>query len=488
MAQLVENQIKRPQFILLSEGVMDSEFQEGREVTVTGVGDLLINRHVSMYETDERFMALVKVMKDADVCYANLETVINDNEFPALTKGGGWYGCVGSWICDELKWMGINMVGCANNHALDYSVEGLLNTKKVLNEAGMVNAGTGRDLGEARAPAYLDTEKGRVALLDGTSTIRTPEMAMYARPDIRGSPGMNGIRYGTKYVVDQESAEKLREIASKWNIAIEKDSKEFSLFDQRFSVGDPKVERIIRENDLSTILRAVKDAKSQADWVIFGMHCHEAPTYGMYRPEVPILRNGKDPDYEHNQQPAEFHIELTHALIDAGVDIFFGAGSHCLRGIEIYKGKPIFYSLGNFIYNTGTQPRQPADAYETYKYGRTYYSGSKYPDLDTMWSTPSELSNCRDDDRAKSKSQPATHLWWTTVLPSITMTEGKITDLKLYPVTLQKDKPQSQRGRPILAEGREAEEIIERIKRLSEPFGTEIEYRNGIGMINCTHI
>jgi len=459
---------------------MNSEFLEGCELTVAAVGDLLINRRISVFEKDERFMALIKVIRDADVGYANFETAIHDYQFPPGSKNGGWYGQVSSWAVSELKWMGIDMVGCANNHSFDYSTEGLLNTKRVLSQGGIVNTGTGMDLGEARAPVYFDTGKGRVALLDGASTIRMSEMAGYSRPDIKGRPGMNGIRYDTKYKVDKESAKKLREVASRWGINIEEDEEEFNLFEKTFTVGkDCKIERKVREPDLSANLRAVKDAKRQADWVVFGMHCHEAP----------ILRRGKQPEHESIQQPAEFHVEFTHALVDAGVDMFFGAGSHCLRGIEIYKGKPIFYSLGNFIENLGTQERQATDAYESLKYGRSYYQGCSIPDLDVMWATPADYSdyawdpNLPTSAQVKKKSLATTKYWWTTILPSLTITNRKLSNLKLYPVTLQRDKPRSQRGRPILAVGKEAEEIIERARRLSEPFGTEIAYKDGIGVV-----
>ena len=47
--------------------------------------------------------------------------------------------------------------------------------------------------------------------------------------------------------------------------------------------------------------------------------------------------------------PAEFIGAFARAMIDAGADLVVGHGPHLLRGLELYKGKPIFYSLGNFI-------------------------------------------------------------------------------------------------------------------------------------------
>ena len=48
-------------------------------------------------------------------------------------------------------------------------------------------------------------------------------------------------------------------------------------------------------------------------------------------------------------RPPDFLIELAHKSIDSGADAFVGHGPHLLRGIEIYKGKPIFYDLGEFF-------------------------------------------------------------------------------------------------------------------------------------------
>ncbi len=48
-------------------------------------------------------------------------------------------------------------------------------------------------------------------------------------------------------------------------------------------------------------------------------------------------------------EPPKEHVSFAHALVDAGADIIYGHSAHVIRGIEIYKGKPIFYSTGNFI-------------------------------------------------------------------------------------------------------------------------------------------
>ena len=58
--------------------------------------------------------------------------------------------------------MGVNLVSCANNHSYDYGEGGVLTNLKHLRHSDLVHAGTGRNLSEARAPAYMDTPNGRV--------------------------------------------------------------------------------------------------------------------------------------------------------------------------------------------------------------------------------------------------------------------------------------------------------------------------------------
>lgn len=80
--------------------------------------------------------------------------------------------------------------------------------------------------------------------------------------------------------------------------------------------------------DPSRLLAAVQDARSQCDFLFVYVH------WGI----------------ERNTAPEEYQVSMAHALIDAGADAVIGAHPHVLQGVECYKGKPIFYSLGNFIF------------------------------------------------------------------------------------------------------------------------------------------
>jgi len=81
------------------------------------------------------------------------------------------------------------------------------------------------------------------------------------------------------------------------------------------------------------IQESIKSAKENAGLVIVSMHWGEELAF-----------------YPRSQE-----ITLAHKLIDAGADIVFGHHPHVLQGIELYKGKIIAYSLGNFIFTPGSQ-------------------------------------------------------------------------------------------------------------------------------------
>ena len=118
-----------------------------KEFTIAVTGDAIINRRISVH-TEERFLSLIKVIRDADVAYTHLETLIHDYEGPEIYPAaeGGW-----TWmrsprfVVEELKWAGFDIVSHASNHCLDYSYGGLYSTWRALDEAGLPYAGTGRN-------------------------------------------------------------------------------------------------------------------------------------------------------------------------------------------------------------------------------------------------------------------------------------------------------------------------------------------------------
>ena len=144
---------------------------ERGDCTIALAGDTMLTRKLMPFG-EERFLALREVLRGAAAAFANLEGTVHtwDEGTPGITQGT--FMTTDPGLLADLKWLGINMVSCANNHAFDYGEDGVLANIHHLDEAGMVHAGTGKNLAEARAPGYLDTANGRVALIAATATFR----------------------------------------------------------------------------------------------------------------------------------------------------------------------------------------------------------------------------------------------------------------------------------------------------------------------------
>ena len=307
-------------------------------------GDAIITRRVSQ-KTDPTFLDLVKIIRDADAAFVNLEVVTPRPPLvPSAEHGGSNLGAH-EYVLDELKWMGFNLYNVANNHSNDYTYKGLLDTMDALRERGMVFAGGGMNLGEARSPAYLDTADTRVAILGAASTFVVGAPAGPAREDMPGRPGISPLRVSYEYVLDKTRWNALAEIDEALGTAQAARERyqtsrtwppegTLQLFGTTFVKGDaPAIRSKPNPRDLDDICRWISDAKRQAEFVAMSFHGHEGKN-----------RRGNSPDI------ADFIPEVAHRCIDAGADVFVGHGPHMLRACEVYKGKPIFYSLGDFYY------------------------------------------------------------------------------------------------------------------------------------------
>ena len=162
------------------------------EVSLFLAGDSVITRPWS-HVRDESFLRLIEVVRAADVSVTNLETVIHEFNGFAQADCGGSYMTSPPQIAAELKWAGFDMVAHANNHCFDYGSTGILETISHVESAGLVLAGSGRDLQNARAPRYV-RRNGRVVALVAMATDFIPYKASYARSDVAGRPGLNPLR------------------------------------------------------------------------------------------------------------------------------------------------------------------------------------------------------------------------------------------------------------------------------------------------------
>ncbi len=409
---------------------------DGLRLVLTG--DSIINRRLSVHSEPD-YLAMIERIRRADAAFTNFETLVHNFEAPGAEKSGGTYMASPHWIVDELKWAGFDLLSVANNHAMDYGPDGLRASLGHLEAAGFAFAGAGRNLALARAPAYLDTRAGRVALVACASTFPPGATAGQQRPDLIGRPGVSPLRFQTTYTVDPAALEALRKVATR--SPFDDDSGALRFLGARFVAGDrPGVKTEPNADDLKAITASIRDARRQADWVIVSIHAHEG---------MPGNR----------EIPAEFLVTFARAAIDAGADVFVGHGPHVLRGVEIYRGKPIFYSLANFIFENETVRFQPSENYEQYQLG---------PDA-----LPSDFYDRRS--RNGKRGFPADRLNWESAIAEVAFgAEGAVREISIHPIMLGFGQPRTKRGRPRSAPDEAARSIAERLSKLSAPFGSEI--------------
>ena len=261
------------------------------DIRIALAGDCMPTRRLSVYD-EPAYTALVAAFRDADAGFVNLETVVRNEDEGSPAMGQGTPMTTPPALLEDLKWMGVSLVSCANNHAFDHGEGGLLATLRHLDAAGIVHAGTGRNLAAARRPAYCDTRAGRVALVAVTATFKPYTRAGAQRGDMHGRPGVNPLGSRTTYRVDGAAFDELRRTSRELGFdrvrarnrnhfysateAPPERAEELELFGQHFVRGaDFGATSIGAADDFDGNLRSIREAKRQADWVIVSVHSHE---------------------------------------------------------------------------------------------------------------------------------------------------------------------------------------------------------------------
>ena len=415
------------------------------DIQMAFVGDALVTRRLNAHR-EPAFLAMNNILTNADVTFANAETLFHNFEASPIPDAGpyGTYASCDPVVIDDLKALGIDMVSTANNHCYDYGEEGILINLRNLREHGMPAAGTGRNLSEAVAPTYLDTPKGSVALMGITLTMPPQDhRAGDPRGIVKGRPGANVLRHTVTHKVPQEVVEQFRDLAQNLGLAgpqFSESNGDVRFLGQRFQVAEEFSKTTkANDHDLQLNLRWVADARRFADWVVVSMHGHE---------------RGRTAEH-----PPEFAQDFAHACIDAGADVVFGHGPHRERGIEIYNGKPIIYALGDFILHNELIKWEPAELFDRFGLG---------PEATTA-----------DAYEARSRGRRGAlpdRTQYESAIVTADFRGGALSELRVYPLDLGYSTGKlSQMGRPVLATGEVADAVLERVIRLSREFGTNIE-------------
>jgi len=377
-------------------------------ITITLAGQSMIRSDIR--STSPAAVPVIKELLKGDVVFTNLESTVAE-QGETVHEGRGFLAPPAA--LDALKTFGFNLLSLAGNHAFDLKVTGIQNTIREVDIRKIVYAGTGNNVAEAVAPGYLHTPKGTVALIASASGLISPGAS--ATP---ARPGVNELRV---------------EAGDKENEATD---------DLPGAPGNtPNLE------DSQRILGSIRYATQHADLVIVYQHNHVFSNHSFST----IFTEGM----QERLAPNDWLRNWTHAEVDAGADIVVMHGAPLLHGVEIYHGRPIFYDLGNFIYNvppTLTYIDEPMSWESAVAY--VQFRGKK---LQSISFRPIVLNNV-------GQGQPDIHNEYTN---------NQFLDT---------------RGLPSPATGARAGYILQRLADASKPFGTTIEVKGNMAEVNLAAI
>ena len=434
---------------------------------IVACGDALFSSRNLAKRLDPKLLA---ILSDADGTFVNAEFCCPKPNTPPMPRR--FQTAVKPRTLDELTGIGCNLVAFANNHAGDFGPQGVLDTIEAADERNIVHAGTGRSLEEARSARFLDTPNGRIGLI-ATSTTRSAEfLASSAGIGIAPRPGMNPLRWGRAYVLPDAQFQQMLEIEAALGIAegrrevqrveIIKDSgPDKFAFGSNFE-GSVPIERgstahvryYLDERDAKAILANIRDAANRAECVLVSLHTHEGADENWYSPRA-----------------ASFVEEFSRRAIDAGANAVLGHGAHMLRGVEIYRGRPIFYSLNSLLmeFEAGEQRMTP-EMFESYGLPKD--------------ALPSHLHMSRARDAEGNPIGFHGHGKFTKAVIAVCDVGDDGVQVKLVPLDLGlgSDRP-TARGVPTLASGAFGREIASDLAELSKYYGTKFAYNEADGSI-----
>jgi poly-gamma-glutamate capsule biosynthesis protein CapA/YwtB (metallophosphatase superfamily) len=372
-------------------------------ITITLAGQSMIRS--DLRETAPAAVPVIQGLLKGDVVFTNFEAAVAE---PGETIREGRGFLAPPQALDALQKFGFNLVAFAGNHAFDLRVTGIQNTIREADSRKIVHAGTGNNLAAAVAPGYLRTSKGTIALIASASGLITPGGSATA-----DRPGVNELRV--------EAGDKENEATTDLPGA---------------PPNTPNAE------DSQRILESIRNARKQADLVVVYQHNHVFGNHSF----ATIFTEGM----QERLAPNDWLKKWTHAEIDAGADIVVMHGAPLLHGIEIYHGKPIFYDLGNFIYNL---PPWLAYIHEPMNFeSAVAYVQFQGKSLQSISLRPIVMNYV-------GEGQPDIH------------------DEYVNNQFIQ------TRGLPSPATGARAGYILERLADLSKPFGTKLEIKGETGEI-----
>ena len=398
---------------------------------------------------------LLDIIKSCDVRGSNLEMVLSGNKAFASTFCGGQWLTTTSDRLRLLLRFGFDYLNTANNHTMDFSYYGMQLTNSLLDESGIAHSGSGDSL-EAASKAVVINRKGKkISFISCTASCDDSARAGAPSKNIPARPGVNMLRHSERLILKAADLAVIDRIANDTCINARflksvkmgthfLDKKIHRLGRLEFEEGsENKKITYCNQSDLWRITSSVEDAKHRSDYVIVNVHSHDIKGF--------------------TDDTADYYLEeFAHACIDSGANAVIGTGTHQLKGIEIYKSSPIFYSLGNFMFKYEIMEYSPQDIFERYNV--------------TNCISPEEFYLIRSKNGTVGLEFDPYN--YRSVVPILEFNDNlKLIDLNLIPIELGFDG--YNKGFPVIASNDVSEEIYNRLCKLSNDYSTCLKMNNG---------
>lgn len=258
-------------------------------ITLIAVGDVCppVRGH-----SQDIFKLCDSILKEADITFGQLECNLSNRGIRQLYTGTAGKRPNDPAGAKKLLDSGFDIFSFASEHTMEWSEDAMIDTINVIKKNNMSVIGAGKNIQEARKPAIIERNGTKIGFLAYSSVVPRGHEAG------GNNSGTAPVRALTFYTPVDSQQGMVARIHTKANV-----------------------------EDLEAMIQDIRKLRECVDVLVVSMH------WGVHF--VPSV-------------VAMYQYEIGHAAIDAGADIIIGHHPHLLKGIEVYKGKAIFFSLGNF--------------------------------------------------------------------------------------------------------------------------------------------
>jgi poly-gamma-glutamate capsule biosynthesis protein CapA/YwtB (metallophosphatase superfamily) len=270
------------------------------------VGDIMLARRyeqgggiIPTQGVEAIFEPTLHLLGDAaDVTVINLESPLTTSNTSHPTKTICFKGHPNNVA--GLTYAGVDVATLANNHILDYMLPGLQETQQVLETENILHLGAGADSYEAYLPVFVNRKGVNATFL--ASSDRNGHYNNF-QPYLQAGFNKPGFAFMTPYYVRKQ-------------------------------------------------IQSVRDV---SDLVVLLLHSGSEYSLGPLSHDYDYLRDGilyaGEEYFDRIDIPKMWDREIRHFMIDSGADLVINHHPHIIQGLEVYKGKLIAHSLGNFIFD-----------------------------------------------------------------------------------------------------------------------------------------